>query len=95
MNNVPRTPINKEVSITGMYFRNGAKSLRSYPRRMELEGEEYTFIESGLHFLVKKGQQLFELFDMTDGKNSYRLKLDTNENTWTLVGMSELPRAMV
>jgi len=95
MNNVPRTPINKEVSITGMYFRNGKKSLRSYPKRMELEGEEYTFIESGLHFLVKKGQQLFELFDMTDGTNSYRLKLDTNENTWTLVGMSELPRAMV
>ena len=94
MNYVTRTPINKEVSITGMYFRNGGRSLRSYPKRMEFDGQEYTFIESGLHFLVKKGQQFFELFDMTDGTNSYRLKHDSAENTWTLVGMGELPRAI-
>lgn len=94
MNTINRTPVNKEVSITSLYFCGGGRQLRSYPRRMELEGQEYTFVESGLHFLVKKGQQLFELFDMTDGVNSYRLKLDTNENIWTLVGMSELPRAI-
>ncbi|HKR82007.1 MAG TPA: hypothetical protein VJR27_03325 [Candidatus Saccharimonadales bacterium] len=93
MNNITRIPVNKEVSITSMYFRNGRRSLRSYPKRMELEGQEYTFIESGLHFVVKKGQQLFELFDMTDGTNEYRLKHDATENTWTLVGMNEAPRA--
>jgi hypothetical protein len=31
---------------------------------------------------------------MTDGVNSYRLKFDNNEHTWTLVGMGELPRAL-
>ena len=34
------------------------------------------------------------LFDMTDGTNNYRLKFDNGERTWTLVGMSEMPRAV-
>ena len=94
MNTITRTPINKEVSITGLYFRGG-QQMKSFPKRMEFDGQEYTFIESGLRYIIQKGQKLIELFDMTDGVSSYRLKYETDQNTWTLVGMSELPRAIV
>jgi hypothetical protein len=56
---------------------------------MEYEGREYTFLESGLRYLFKKGQELVEVFDMTDGSYDYRLKFDPNAHVWTLVGMKE------
>lgn len=90
-----RTPVNKEVTVTSMYFRNGNHRLQTFPRRIEFEGNEYTFVESGFHYHVKKGQHLIDLFDMNDGVNDYRLKFDNSERTWTLVGMGEIPRAMV
>lgn len=83
-----RTAINKEVAVTSMYFRNG-RQLQGFPRRIELDGHEYTFVESGLHFLVRTGQQLFELFDMTDGQQNYRLKFEATDQRWTLVAMSQ------
>jgi len=84
--------INKEVTITGLYFRPSAQQdrpMKGYPKRMEYEGREYTFIESGLRYIMKKGQELFEVFDMTDGSKDFRLKFDTTERRWTLVGVRE------
>lgn len=86
-----RTNLNKEVTVTGLYF---SRQMRSFPKRIEFDGNEYTFLESGFRYLVQKGQQLTELFDMTDGTNNYRLKFDNSERTWTLIGMSEMPRAV-
>jgi hypothetical protein len=94
MNNTLRNPVNKEVTVTSMYFRNRSRQLQAFPRRIEFEGAEYTFVEPGFHYLVRRGQRLVELFDMTDGVNNYRLKFDNSERTWTLVGMGELPRAL-
>jgi hypothetical protein len=87
-----RVAINKEVSVTALYFHNNGQ-LKSFPKRMEYEGREYTFIESGLRFLVQKGQQLTQIFDMTDGNTNYRLKFNDREQLWTLIDMSESPRA--
>ncbi len=77
-----------EVQITSVYFRNNGNQRRfeSYPKRMVYEGREYTFMEDGLRYLVRKGQQLVKLFDVTDGQNSYRLRLEGSDH-WTLVGM--------
>lgn len=77
-----------EIQITAVYFRNNTSEQRfeSYPRRMLYEGREYTFIESGMRYLVRKGQQLIKLFDVSDGENDYRLRLD-GDNHWTLVGI--------
>ncbi|HEX8182162.1 MAG TPA: hypothetical protein VF575_01010 [Candidatus Saccharimonadales bacterium] len=80
--------INKEVNVTSVYFRPG-RHLKGFPKRMEYEGREYTFVESGLRYLVQKGQQLFEIFDMTDGAQDYRLKFDTDAHVWTLIGVRE------
>lgn len=79
---------NKDIEITSVYFRNNPAKQRfeSYPRRMVYEGREYTFLESGMRYLVQKGQQLVKLFDVSDGQTQYRLRVD-EANRWTLVGM--------
>mgnify|MGYP001066345579 CR=1 FL=1 len=87
-----RVSINKEVSVTALYFRNNG-GMKSFPKRMEYNGREYTFAD-GLRFLVQKGQQLTQIFDMTDGDSNYRLKFDNREKLWTLVDISESPRAL-
>ncbi len=78
---------NQEVEITSVYFRNNPAEQRfeSFPKRMVLEGREYNFLEDGLRYLVKRGQDLVKLFDVSDGQVQYRLKLDA-ANHWTLVG---------
>lgn len=88
-----RISINKEVSVTALYFR-GDRSLKSFPKRMEYNGREYTFMESGLRYLIHKGHQLTQIFDMTDGMTNYRLKFDNRQQLWTLIDMSEAPRAL-
>jgi hypothetical protein len=87
------TSINKEVAVTAMYFK-GSRQLRSYPKRMEFNGREYTFVESGLRYLVQKGHQLVQVFDMTDGEANYRLRFDDHQKLWTLVDIASSPRAM-
>ncbi len=82
------TVINEEVTVTSVYFRPG-RNLKGYPKRMQYEGREYTFVESGLRYLVRKGQQLIEIFDMSDGIREYRLKFIPDNNSWTLVGTRE------
>jgi len=87
-----RVTVNKEVAVTALYFRGDAR-LKSFPKRMEFEGREYTFVESGLRYLVQQGQRLTQIFDMTDGVANYRLKFDNQEHLWTLVDIAETPRA--
>jgi len=81
-----RETINKEVNITAWSFRNKHK-LTSFPKRMEYNRREYTFAE-GLRYLVQKGRQTMELFDMTDGSTKYRLKFDPSQELWTLVSIT-------
>jgi hypothetical protein len=78
-----------DVEVTALYFRNTRKEqLESYPRRMVYEGREYNFLESGMHYLVQKGQQLIKLFDVSDGSTQYRLRLE--DDRWTLVAARNL-----
>lgn len=95
--NITRQLVNEEVNVTGLYFRPVPKDnrhIKGYPKRMEYQGREYTFIESGLRYLIKKGQQLIEVFDMTDGTSDFRLKFDAEAHVWTLVGVREVRHAI-
>lgn len=87
-----RVSVNKEVEITAVYF-GGGRTLKSFPKRMEFDGHEYTFLETGIRCLVSKGQDLIQLFDMTDGSADYRLKFDTGKSTWTLLNTTDTTRA--
>lgn len=87
-----RQLINEEINVTGLYFRpskRDERNLKGYPKRMEYQGREYTFLESGLRYLIQKGQQLIEVFDMTDGTRDFRLKFDPADHVWTLVGVRD------
>lgn len=83
--------INSEVEITSLAFQQSSgnkRGLQGYPRRMVWGGREYSFVELGMQYLVKKGQELVRLFDMSDELGAtYRLRLENN--CWTLVGMKE------
>jgi len=83
-----RTTINHEVNVTALYFRN-KECLKSFPKRMEYEGREYEFIESGLQYQIKKEDRELRLFDMTDGSSSYRLRFDLRKLNWTLVSITK------
>lgn len=83
-----RVSIDKEVNVTALYFRN-KNQIRSFPKKMEYDGQEYTFVESGMRYEINKNNQLLNLFDMTDGDSAYRLKFDTNKLTWTLLSITQ------
>ena len=73
------TMINQTVAIDSYFFRaeNSGDHIKTYPRRMEFGNRQYTF-QDGLRRLVRRGQRVFELFDMTDGQTVFRLaRLDS------------------
>ena len=79
--------INQIINVDAFYFkqasRNGQRQLKTYPRRMQFGNTQYTF-EDGLQCLIRKGQRVVQLFDMTDGRTRFRLKLENDQ--WTLLG---------
>lgn len=79
--------LNEKVNITGWVFRKG-QSLATFPRRMEYQGAVYNF-NDGLQYLIKKGESVKRIFDMTDGSSDYRLICDESQNDWTLVAITE------
>lgn len=74
--------VNKPVLITAITF-NNQKDLKEIPKRMEFEGESYTFLD-GLQYLIRQGEKITRMFDMWDGKAQYRLRTE-DEMHWTLV----------
>ena len=81
-----RVVINQEVVVPEVYLKSDGQ-LKSFPRRMEFSGREYTFMD-GLRYLVHRGARAIQVFDMTDGSRDYRLHFNTGEQSWTLVDMT-------
>ncbi len=75
-----------EICVTSFYFPRG-NTKRSFPRRIEFldTGKQLNFVD-GLRVLVKKGQEFIEIFTMTDGQATYRLKHSPQEQEWELIG---------
>jgi hypothetical protein len=80
--------VNKPVNVTAVYFNNQKDDLREFPKRIEFDGDTYTFLNSGLQYLIKKGRSVVRIFDMTDGTANYRLRQDGDESQWTLVAIT-------
>lgn len=77
---------NQEVNVTSFYFQNS----RVFPRRIELEGEQLNFLETGLRCLVQTGQELIQIFNMSDGQKLYRLSFEPGSRTWKLLNSRTL-----
>lgn len=86
-----KTFVNKQVSVNSLSF-SGRGKLRSFPKQITIDAEEITFVETGMHYLLQKGQKVVQLFDMTDGFKNYRLQFDSSNFTWTLLNVTNLPR---
>lgn len=78
--------INQIVNVTSYYFAPGERT-RCFPKRIELEDRQLDFLESGLRCLVRKGQSIIQIFNMTDGRNQYRLSFEPEQNIWKLLTM--------
>lgn len=80
----------KEVTVTAMTFKNKGQ-LSTIPKRIEFDNQIVTFVDSGMQYLVKKGQDFIRLFDMSDGHTNYRLCHDATK-TWTLIRTQPLTK---
>ncbi|HSX23572.1 MAG TPA: hypothetical protein VLE74_00520 [Candidatus Saccharimonadales bacterium] len=76
----------KDVDVTAFYFTNS----RCFPRQIEFEGQKLSFLENGLRCLVQKGQDLIQIFNMTDGQKLYRLSFEPGNRTWKLLNTRTL-----
>ena len=75
--------VNETVNVNSFYFATSFGGLKTFPRAIELNNKQLTFSD-GLQYVVQKGQHVVRLFDMNDGEQTYRLRLENN--VWTLVG---------
>ena len=75
--------INETVDVNAFYFATSFGQIKTFPRSLELNNKKLTF-NDGLQYLVQKGQHVVRLFDMEDGEQIYRLRLENN--IWTLIG---------
>jgi hypothetical protein len=66
--------VNQDVNVNAFYFKNRQSRLASFPKQMEFGGAQYHFADSGLRYLVRQGQQLIQLFDVSDGHDTFRLR---------------------
>ncbi|HUP26451.1 MAG TPA: hypothetical protein VM124_02270 [Candidatus Limnocylindrales bacterium] len=81
--------MNQEVNVTSFYFNHGAQD-RLFPRQIEIGDRQLSFIENGLRCLVQKGQELVQVFNMTDGQSLYRLSFEPGSRTWKLLSTRTL-----
>lgn len=79
------TTVNTEIAVSSFFFADPS-GRRPFPKRIEWNGQLIDFASEGLRYLVSQGGQLIQLFDMTDGQSTYRLREQGSH--WTLVGIS-------
>lgn len=89
--NNSKTFINKPVQVNAVSF-SGKGKFRTFPKQITIDTEEITFVETGMRYLLQKGQSIVQLFDMSDGHQNYRLQFDSKDFSWTLLNVSALPR---
>jgi hypothetical protein len=78
----------QQVDVTAFYF--NTKTLQSFPKRVEVNGQPIALLETGLRRLVRSGQRVVEIFNMTDGFSQYDLRYEPDRQTWTLTGSHSL-----
>ena len=78
--------LNQEVNVTGYHFTKG----KSFPSRIEFGDDELNFAEIGLRCLVKKGQELIEVFTMSDGRDTYTIRHNRTNQNWILLSKRAL-----
>ncbi len=81
--------MNKEIDVRSFYFGRGDRGIHCFPKSIELEGRQLDFVE-GLRCLVKRGPNLLQIFNMTDGRSQYRLSFEPEQRVWKLLNTRAL-----
>jgi len=74
--------INASVNVSAYYF--AGREMKTFPREIEYGGEAIAF-RSGLRYLVKRGAEAIQLFDMS-GADGLTYRLKQTGNSWMLLG---------
>jgi len=77
--------IDTPVAVTAVSFN---KKFIPIPRRIEYGGTSHTFVDAGMRYLIKQGEEMVHLWDMTDGTHKYRLRCDSS-NSWRLLSITQ------
>ena len=85
--------LNEDVTIVAYYFKDKDQP-KCFPKRMEYEGKQVIFTETGLRHPTHKGQRMVHVFDMTDGSADYRLEFDAMSLVWKLVYIADASYAL-
>ena len=77
--------INENVNVTAVRFR---QDLETVPHRIEYGGRSYTFVDSGMRYLIRRGEHMVRLLDMSDGHSKFRLRYDDELSGWKLLSIA-------
>jgi hypothetical protein len=77
--------LNTPVTILSMGF---GRDLRAIPRRMELDGRQIDFVDSGLRTTIRHGDRVAQILALSDGEHTFRLRSDNSGGSWTLLAIS-------
>lgn len=80
--------VDKEIIVTAVYFGKNKQTIKTFPKSIECDDTTYTFSE-GLKLVIQKGQDLINIFDMTDGNAHYRLRNDVTSRSWKLLSITQ------
>ena len=81
MNNLYNIP----VTILSIGF---GRDLRATPRTMEYDGRSITFIDNGIHAVIRRGKEIADIVTLSDGDQTYRLRSDNRGGSWTLLSIA-------
>ncbi len=73
--------INQSVTVNAIYF--AGADMKTFPREIELGGTAVTFAD-GLRYLVRRGQEALQLFDMRS-EDGLVYRLSRRGDDWTLL----------
>lgn len=63
------------------------KNLSSYPMSIIHDGLQYRFVDAGIRCKVKRGNLVTEIFTLSDGLRTFRLRSNDQGNSWVLLGI--------
>jgi hypothetical protein len=81
----PTVQINERIDVVTVFHRQGDVSSLCVPYKMRWRGREIELTELALRHATVAGKRMIHVFHVGDGINGYRLELDAEALTWTLV----------
>jgi len=81
----PLTEINERVDVICVFKAQANEQTVCEPKKMLYHGQEIAFTKLGMRHPTEKGKRMIHAFNMSDGTNDYRIELDAERLTWTLI----------